>query len=301
MQPIRNLKLFAGLAVLSLALVTAGPAAAQFATGFEAIDGYVGAPDGSVPVSGQGGWYNPDPTTSDDQSVYTYDGNAFNFPVDPNNGGDQFLAAMHLGDGNFPRAQHGVNMTGGGTWTITYDTILTHVGRHVKNNGGSFSLSDPGAGNTYFISIDVWQKNLPGRLAWRKVVSVYDSTGVGPTLLLLPKQFRRLFVNQWYTESITIDLDQNQITSLSLTDLSGEVTVTINPTLWYMYGGLGYGSPPTAFRFFVGGGTGADPGNVVGRDNITIVPGPAPALGRKVINLGDAECIVLEKSLGVTH
>ncbi len=301
MQSIRNLNLLVGLAVLSLALVLAGPAAAQFATGFEAIDGYQAAPDGSVIVSGQNGWYNPDPTSSDDQSVYTYDSNVFNIPVDPNSGGDQFLAAMHLGDGNFPRAQHGVDLSAGGVWTISYDTYVTHVGHHYRNNIGSFSLSDASAGNTYYISVDIWQKNLPGRKAWRKAVEVYDSVGDGPILLILPKQFKKLFVNHWYTESVTIDLDQNQVIALSLTDIDAGVTVAINPTTWYMYGGQGYGTPPNAFRFFVGGGTGADPGNVVGRDNVSIVPGSPAPIGGKVINLGDAGCIVLEKSLGVTH
>jgi len=80
-----------------------------------------------------------------------------------------------------------------------------------------------------------------------------------------------LVVDNWYHQSVTFDLSLNQIISASITDLTSGMMTTVdlsnaNPP-WYLFP-----SSPSAVRFFVGGGSGNSPGNVMAFDNLSITP-----------------------------
>ncbi len=278
--------LAAGLAVLGLTLATAGPAAAQFATGFEASDGYVAGSN----VDGQNGWYLPNGAGNGDDSqiVDTYSGGVLGLPQNPN-GGAQYIGQVAAGDGNFPRAQLNTSFSGSTVWTVSYDTCVAYQGSGVaKNNISSFSLQPSDTNTAYFIQLNYWQHTV-GRggpnghgVRWKAAFEVFNAAGNGPLIgLVHGKPARELFTNRWYNIQITFDLGANQITSIVYTDLTNGKTLAVQPTIFYLQGGAAGGlATPTAFRFFVGGGSGTDAGNVAGFDNLSVVPGgPGPIPG----------------------
>ncbi len=278
-------RLFAGLAILGLLLATAGPAAAQFATGFEASDGYVA---GST-VDGQNGWYLPNGAGNGDDSqiVDTYNGGVLGLPQNPN-GGDQFIGQLHPGDGNFPRAQLDMDFSGSTVWTVSYDTCAAYQGSGTApNNISSFSLQPSDGTAAYYIQLNYWQHTV-GRggpnghgVRWKAAFEAFDASGNTIIALIHGKPARELFVNRWYNIQTTFDLGANQITSIVYTDLKTGKTLAVQPTNLFLAGGSGaVVAPPTAFRFFVGGGDGTVGGNVVGFDNLSVSPGgPGPIPG----------------------
>jgi hypothetical protein len=279
MNLIRNRTIHLLLAGLAMCL-TAGPAAAQIVTGFEASEGYNGSAAGT-PVTGQNGWY----TISNDQFIFTYAGNALGFPAN-STGGDQFMGAAATANGDFARAIHDVNFSSGGVWTFSYDLCgAASQGRHQTLS--SFSLNDFNLARS-FIALNLWHKNLPQLGNWKMTYEIFDSTGAGPFVVKPPAAFKGLSQNHWYRQSTTIDFDANQIKQVAITDLSTMMTTTYSPSTWYLRGGSSGGglSLPTGVRFFVGGGTGSTAGNMMGWDNVSVAPGMAPGVrGARVINL----------------
>jgi hypothetical protein len=283
MQAIGKPKWRVVLAVLALGSLMANPAAAQFATGFEAAEGYVGSATGT-PVTGQNGWY----TISNDQFVFTYAGNALGFPQNPT-GGDQFMGSMATANGDFARAIQNIDFSQGGVWTVAYDICAATSNGRLPNNLSSFSLNDYNASRS-FIALNVWQRE-PGAIGkWRMAWEIFDSAGLGPFVFKPPPvAFKHLQQNHWYRQSTVVNFDQNKIVQVSITDLATMVTTTYTPTGtgWYLRGGAsGGGFPlPTGARFFTGGRGGNTPGNVMGWDNVSVAPGAAPAVrGGKVVN-----------------
>jgi hypothetical protein len=254
--------LIAGLAALWF--VTARPAAAQLQTGFEAADGYNGSAAGTV-LTGQNGWLLPN-NVSSDFSVFTYDSNALGIPTNPN-GGTQFIAAQALGNGNFPRAQLNFDFSSSNQWTVEYD-IAAHFNDPLPafDNLGSFSLQPS----------NVWDDDMgdgsQGKV-WDAFYEIYDANGnlITSTIYAPSSAWLGLAVDNWYHQSITFDLSLNQIISASITDLTSGNMATVDLTNYNPPFLLSPNSP-TAVRFFVGGGTGSNPGNVMAFDNLSITP-----------------------------
>jgi hypothetical protein len=289
-------RIVAGLAVLGLCVLTAGPATAQITTSFEASEGYTGSATGTV-LTGQNGWYIP--ATSSDHSVFTYAGNSLGFPQNPNPAaGDQFIGATAPGDGTFARAQINVAFTAD-VWTASYDLCAANMGAPAHNNLSSFSLQDSTSAR-YYIGLNYWHRQMVAG-PWNMVYEVFDSTGTGPAIKKPPKQFRQLHTNNWYGQSTTFDLALNQITSVSITDYTTGVTTSYTPTGWYLNGGPGGGTAPlpTGARFFCGGGTGQYTGNIVGWDNLSITPGGGGGAvrGRAVQPVQGQDTSVIKKAI----
>jgi hypothetical protein len=257
----------AGLALLCL--VTARPAAAQFQTGFEPPDNYVGS-DGGTALTKQNGWYLPPGSDSrfTDFAVFRYEDNALGMPPNPV-GAIQFIAGQALGDGTFPAAQMDFDWTTQTQWTVEYD-LAAHFTGTLPTPGelGSFSLQPGGpivGGN--FVASYMWE-DTPGGNTWSALYIVYDADGNQTAALSPGDAWTNLAIDNWYHQSTTFDLSLNQITSVSITDMTTGTTTTVTPDGWYLRPDL----QPTALRFFVAAGDGSFPGNVMGFDNLSIAP-----------------------------
>jgi hypothetical protein len=250
-------------------LVAARPAAAQFQTGFEPADSYVGSDVGTV-LTEQNGWYIPSSSdvTFVDFSVFTYDGNALGMPANPA-GATQFIGGQGFGAGVSPAAQIDFDWSTQTQWTVEYDFAAHFTGTSPAPVGlGSFSLEPGGTivgGN--FIASNMWA-DTPGATTWNAMYIVYDANGNQTAALSPGDAWTNLAIDNWYHQSTTIDLSLNMITSVSITDMTTGTTTTVTPDGWY----LRPDAQPTALRVAVGADGGSLPGNVMGFDNLSITP-----------------------------
>jgi hypothetical protein len=192
-------------------------------------------------------------------------------------GEDQFIGGQALGNMTFPRAQHDFAWSGSDVWTVSYDFCAHYNGTGTAmDNLGSFSLQDSNTAR-YFIALNTWAT--PGS-KWNANYSVFDGSGQPPggTTMNAGPAWMNLDVDHWYRQSTTFDFVANRIMSVTIIDLETGDSSTATPDSWFLAGGFfGGGLPlPTALRFFVGGGTGSDAGNVMGWDNLDIEAGAAP-------------------------
>lgn len=256
------------LAVLCL---TTTPTRADLVTNFEP-PAYTGSAAGTL-LTGQQGWYVP-VAGSPDANVFTYAGNAVTLPVNPT-GGTQFVGGVSGGT-VFSRAQQDVAFAGVNVWTISYDVAHRYNGTLPSaQNLASFSLANT-ATTTFrqLIALHTWV-DVNTATSWNAGFNVYDAAGVASGTLSPGPSWSNLLVDNWYRESYTVNFDTNLVTSVSITNLSTNVTDTFNPTGWYMLGGAtGNTLPlPTSVRFFAGGAA----GNVAGWDNLSVVGVPEPS------------------------
>ncbi|MBS1712829.1 MAG: hypothetical protein JST30_00680, partial [Armatimonadetes bacterium] len=247
---------------------------AQFSTGFEAGEGYSGSTSG-VDVTGQQGWYIP-VTGSAPGFVYVAAGNALSVPLNPF-GGDQFLA--NKADTTYTsqivsRSQHDTTFTGG-KWSVTYDFCPLFNGTPPStDNLGSFSLQ-PSTTANYFQTLYHWPDfNNPTVFTFDYGVAPAGGVSGGfTTFFSAGAAWQNLPTNHWYRCSTTWDFATNQVTEVSIQDLTtGGAKTTFNPTDWYLSGGANnvLAQPQaTAVRFFAGGSTN---GNVVCYDNLNVGP-----------------------------
>jgi hypothetical protein len=234
---------------------------AQFASGFEAGEGYTGSAEGTV-LTGQQGWVLP--PSSLDYKVYTYNGNTLGIAPNPQ-GSDQFTAGVSNGT-TYGRAQHAFNWGASDLWTVTYDINPKFNGSlPAADNLGSFS-QQPSATNMYWQSI--FQYEDPNAATeWKTGYGTQEHQN--PNFLFPGDAWRRLALNHWYRQSLTFRFSDKLILEIKITDLTTGITNTANPNehLITMNGQL-----PTDFRFFTGGSN----GNVTAWDNLTIeIPEPS--------------------------
>ena len=223
-------------------------------------------------LNGQQGWYNP-AAGSIDPNVFTYVGNAPGFVANPT-GGLQFASGTATTNQN--RGQHDVDFSTADRWTLAYDFAALFLGQPPSaQNLGSFSTQNPSAAAVQFIALNTWVDPL-NPVAWNALYNVFDAGGIGLNSQSAGPEWMNLSLNHWYRESTTINFISNAVESVSITDLTTNVTTTVNPTGWYLTGGT---SPtlgrPSAVRFF--SGLGAN-GNTLGWDNLSVVPEPASML-----------------------
>jgi hypothetical protein len=254
--------------------VLAPPARADVAINFEPPT-YAGSAAGTL-LTGQNGWYVP-VAGSPDYNVYTYAGNALNFPVNPT-GGSQFIGGISGGT-VFSRTQQDVNFSTANVWTFGYDVAHHYHGTLPSaQNLASFSMANT-ATTTFrqLIALHTWV-DVNTATAWNANFNVYDAAGLpaGGTTTSPGAAWTNLLTDHWYRERFTVDFNSNLVLSVSITDLATAVTNTATPVGWYMLGGAtGNTLPlPTSVRFFAGGAA----GNVAGWDNLSIVSGvPEPS------------------------
>jgi hypothetical protein len=270
--------------LVALGLGTSRAAADEFRSGFEP-PAYTGSPSGTS-LTGQQGWYLPPVAGTTNQNVYTYAGNTLGLPANPT-GQLQFIGARAPGDGTFPRAQHNLDFSSATTWSASYDFAAHFSGTlPAVDNLSSFSLQSPsGATVRSFIALNTWA-NPATATTWNAQYNVFDASGAATNNLSPGAAWNNLLVDHWYREETTFDFTLNRILEVSITDLTTGITSTAAPSNWYLTGGATPTDPlPSAFRFFVGGGVGADAGNVMGWDNVLIQAVPEPT-GLTLLGLG---------------
>lgn len=254
---------FIGSAVVALAGVAT--VQAQYVSGFEAPT-YAGSASGTV-LTGQDGYYIPAGTTSVDQLVYTYAGNTLGIPTNPN-GGSQFVAGTGPGGSTFCRGQRDLAW-GTGSWTYSYDILVKYVGTLPSAQNVGSNSSQPLPGGQVFIALNTWTDPLTAA-TWDADYIKYDPANNQQQVKVPDTGFQNLAVDHWYRRSTTMDFATNRITSVSITDLTTNTTVTYAPADWYLEGGAAGGRPtPTGHRLFAGGSTA---GNTVAWDNVSIAP-----------------------------
>jgi len=267
---------FALLAVMGIA----GAAQAQFATGFEPTT-YTPGPltNGFGGPPGQGNWYNP-VSGSIDFSVHPSVGNALGFPANPN-GGAQFIGVTgQAAPNNIGRAQHNMNFSGGGVWTVDWDVIGGFRGAQggaAVDNLGSFSLQPSGSAD-YFQQIMQWGANTATPTQYNINYGVWGAGGGDSTTIAFSSPgaaWTNIPSDHWIHQSTTWDFGANKLLSLSIQDITAGgalTTVDVSGNGWYLTGGqnnaLGL-SLPTDIRCFTG-----NTNNATGWDNINVIPAP---------------------------
>jgi hypothetical protein len=253
-------------------LLAVTPASASYVSGFENL---VGSPVGTV-LTGQDGFYLPVGTSSVDYLVYTYQANALGLPANPT-GGLQFIGGTGPGDGTFyARAQHDADFSGGADWTLAYDFCATFMGTGSSaNNVGSFSVQNGTSYATYIHLMSWVDPATP--TTYNAFYLAYDAAG---TQFVLPgaspgPAWAGLEINHWYRGYTIVDLAANKIAQVGIIDLETMQGAVYYPADWYLAGGAaGAIAPPSAFRFFAGGGLAGV--NALAFDNASIVAGTTP-------------------------
>ncbi|MBS1724430.1 MAG: hypothetical protein JSS66_15920 [Armatimonadetes bacterium] len=257
--------------ILGLGLASAS--FAQFATKFEASEGYSASPSGTL-VVGQNGWYLPI-ADSAPGAVFTYTGNTLTLPANPA-GGDQFLGMV--ANTSFTqivsRAQHDM-VFGSGLLAATFEFCPNYLAAPPStDNLGSFSLQ-PSASCNYFQTLYHYTDvNAP--TTFTADYGVAGATGVSggfTSFMSAGAAWTLLPMNHWYRQSTIWDAATNRVIAVSIQDLTAGGPLNVaTPTDWYLSGGANnvLGQPTaTAIRCFAGG---SQNGNVVGYDNINVGP-----------------------------
>lgn len=262
------------IAIASVGLCVASAAHAQLISGFEQPN-FTGSAAGSSFV-GVEGWYQP-VASGIEHGVYTYAGNTLGLSQNPV-GGNQFIGGRSSGGTSFARAQKDFDF-GGGTYTIAYDMAANFDGAGDSAlNLSSFSLqSDGAAAGSFksFIALNNFIDLTDPSAGFKAEFNVFDSAGTATNNLSPGPAWQNLDTNHWYRQVINVDFTSNQILSVTIVDLTTGMSSTANPDGWFMTGGSGSTlDQPTAMRFFVGGSD----GNIMGWDNLYVVPAPASLL-----------------------
>jgi hypothetical protein len=246
----------------------AAAAQAQYSSGFEPGQGYTGAP-GGVSVVGQDGWTSSPTQPSNPHLVYNYAGNTLGIAANPN-GRSQFLGGASAG-ATLARAQHDVNWGASNQWVISYDLCPLYSGTlpAAANLASTSDQRNDLAATRQFIALKNWvDNNNPVAGGWKSEFNVFNDLGGALNNQIA---FTGMAHNQWYRESIFVDFTTNQITKVTMKDLTTNVTQTFIPPGWYLTGGASPVNPmPDAFRFFVGGSL----GQTMGWDRLNIAPTP---------------------------
>jgi len=200
--------------------------------------------------------------------VYTYAGNPYGIPQNPN-GGDQFLNGLSQGGTAYARAQHDYNWAAETIVTIGFDMCVKFTGvTPATDNIGSWSMQDS-ATATYIQSLYTWV-DYTHPVTYRAgyfTNEVQTAPGAFPS-----GEWEALLTDHWYRQTVTVDFSTWLVTQCTIQDLTiGGPVHTANPEGWHF---IRYTTPvmPTAFRFFTGGTTA---GNLTAWDNLSI-EGPQP-------------------------
>jgi hypothetical protein len=270
---------------LLLGLLSASTVSGGTVYDFESCDlGPIGVWSGPVPPTGCDGWYTP-PTYlvpgSAQASVHAYSELPPAITADPA-GGNNVLGLKANGTGEtvtYDRAQHNFDFSQAAEWTVTYDLSALNLSSSGNTYGtnyiGGFSVFSTSGTHAAFIVDNAWD-NSSTSSTWSSFYCVYDANS-GPnsncSMESPGSAWTDLLQNDWYSESTVFDENSNRILSVSITDLTTNLTTTFSPNGWYMFGGAaGAQFEPNAFRF-----SGLGPTNGMLVDNVGLDPVPEPA------------------------
>ncbi len=233
-------------------------------------------PSAVAGTPGQDGYYLPANTTSAPFNAQFYTGGAplpglndYGIPDNPN-GGAIFIVGEGPASPTFARAQR--DMPYGcdrGVWTFATDICAKFVGTlPTAQNLGSLS-AQPFPGGQSFIMLARWTDTATAA-TWNADYIWFDSAGTQLTESVGDPAFQNLLVDSWYRWETDVDLTNNQVLEVRITDLSSAipVTTTFNPVDRYLEGGSAGAASPTGFRFFAGGTVA---GNVLAFDNVAVL------------------------------
>lgn len=280
---------------LCLTVVPCSLVFAQFSFDFEAYN----ADAAGIVLSGQDGWFNPVPASSDEFRAYTYAGNDLGIGANPF-GGSKMIAGVKLNPGFFVRAQRNVDFAGGpDVAVIAFDQYISYAFDDRNNNQNIGSVSGQPANQKQFIILTTWvtPRSIDGagdgrpEDGWEAAFSLFDPDGIASVWSYLgtdldgdgdidESPFSGLAINKWYRRYAVIDFVNNRVIKHGIMDRdTGEMfshNIGVGPE-WdnlhgqfvYVSGGINSAQPrPSAIRFFTGGGTGADNGNLTAYDNL---------------------------------
>lgn len=254
-----------------------GLAGATYISDFETLS----ASNGGTVLTGQDSFYLP--TVSTDFYAYTYAGNSLGLPQNPQ-GGAKFVAGIGpaiTGTISGARAQRDTAL-GSGTWTFAYDFAASYVGTDPATQFvGSFSTQP--SGNSHFVHLMSWVDPTDPTTFNAFYLAFNESGNEFDDPERPGSAWESLLTNNWYRAWTTVDFDTNRIVEVGIQDIQGAgAAVAVNPSDWYLEGGMAGSPDPTAFRFFAGGTSGSTGGNTLAFDNVSIAPGeyagiPEPA------------------------
>lgn len=270
------MRIICGLIGASAAAVMCGTANAQLVSGFE-LPQFTGSASGESFV-GIDGWYQP-VATGVEQGVYTYSGNNLGLRQNPV-GGNQFIGGRGQGGTLFPRAQRNIEFSQGNRWTMAYDMAANFDGDVPSTlNLSSTSLtSEFGAAGSFkaFIALNNFVDAANPAAGFKAEFNVFDAAGVATNNLSPGAAWQNLKTNHWYRQIIDFDFGTNQILEVTIVDLTTGRSSSVTPDGWFMTGGAASTlAAPDGMRFFIGGSTA---GNIMGFDNVYVVPAPASLL-----------------------
>jgi len=264
-------------------LLTFGVSAvhAQFSSAFEPPS-WSATPAGVV-LEGQNGFYLPDGALLGAR-CYTYAGNTLGIQPNPT-GGQQFVACRR-GTADYARTQRDV-ATGEGCWLLELDFYVTYTGAlPTQNYAGSVSLQPyPGEGS--FVILFYWDDvSNAERFSVRALGFAEDGTiPLAGGIPVDAPGFRGRAADRWYRLSLQWNRGLNRVVSLALCEVGQDedAAARFSPQPgaydgYYLGGGAAGGAPPTAIRFFAGGGFVGDPvaGNTLAVDNVGVAPAGIP-------------------------
>ncbi len=188
---------------ITLSLAAAGLCSLSFGQFSDNFESETGSAGGTV-ASGQNGWYLP---TGIDSSIYTYSGNSLGAVSNPT-GGNQFLGGMSQGGTNIARAQHDVDFSAGGVWTMSFDFLGGFSGTPpAADNLGSVSLQ-PSATANIFQTIYQWANpvdNTQTATAFSANIGHATATGGALAFDSPGTDWQNLPVNHWFHQTVTWD------------------------------------------------------------------------------------------------
>ncbi len=258
-------------AAIGATLLAGDAANAQFAVGFEAGEGYVGAAFG-VPLTGQVGWFIPAAVaaSSVDCEVYDYAANDLGIAGNPCGGGGHFAGGLGPGGGDYARDQHMVpGLLGGDVWGLVFDVAVKYNGvlPAAQNIGSMSTQGAPDAAT--FVALGKWVDPATA-IKWNANYVHYTAAGAIVTEVVPAPGFSGLKPNKWYKWHTKFDFSTNKIVEVAMLDCTTGVLSVFAPVDWYMKGGDAGGSRPDCVRLFAGAP--ADDGNVFAIDNLFVVP-----------------------------
>ncbi|QOJ00819.1 MAG: hypothetical protein HRU70_10065 [Phycisphaeraceae bacterium] len=278
-----------GVAALGLCGASVS-ALGQYVQDFDGLlNGYLTGQDGFfIPVAG-----------SLDFSVANYnDAGLFNIPQNPT-GGSKCIVGHAFG--GFARAERAFDWSASDHWLWAFDVYCVNTTGNPQSNAGSVSVQPFGAAGTPltrgFINLLYFDTNAdPGTdvdVAW----TYYRSDGTTDGGFYNPDDARQTWpdgpfsdmrMGRWYRVEMNFAFSTGRIYRMAVRDLStGSSCDEYFPTVdddWHIAGGATQTAPngtpltamPTAFRFFTGGGTTGEYGNLLAYDNVAFVPQAGP-------------------------
>jgi hypothetical protein len=262
---------FAGWASALAALLSCMPALAATIT-FEPPTYSVGTGQACSSIGTEGGWsVSSGVSNGVSAQVCNYAAARSIIPF-LDGGGTQFAAAANTPTGKVTFSQYGVDFTDAAIWSVSYDMLVLNLSGAATSTDpmiGSFGLMGPSGGSLN--AFELWDSTAPGSTF--TAYYGFNLNGLGETFPVAGAAWQNLQQGHWYRESMVFDIVTDSVLSVSITDLTGGTTSTVEPTGWYLWPQdvPGAGAPSNLRLYGIGAS------NVLAFDNIEVDVAPEPS------------------------